>query len=431
MAMNEGESSARLAIADLDATGLEEEPPADAASMAAAVAAVATPSRSSGAGHEADRRGRPSSARGATWLDADGAMRLPGERSAGSGRGTPRETNAAARQVPLLNLGELPGDEQRPSARPSSARSAGGATAAPAAAADVAATMAGATGASCSRSPASRPPAAPSSYKGGCADGDNHDLQSAWPPSPQRLAFEGSGTPRELLTATAPLSERGNRGYNDGHTASSRRRHEAGEKSARRAGSPQSGGGGYGGWDDYRGPRHAEVSPRWPSRADHGGSRPPLSARPRLQGNAAGYRDRSAPLRGGSRQGRPASGGRHMAPLSARGYSGRDSGSRGGGESRSHSSNSRMSNTFHVSCNGSRHPRQITQEVLRVLTELRISSRQVSSFLVRAQGHGCRLEAEVLQLDRGGGYVLRFSRVSGDVWVFKDVCSQLLADFQI
>lgn len=66
-----------------------------------------------------------------------------------------------------------------------------------------------------------------------------------------------------------------------------------------------------------------------------------------------------------------------------------------------------------------------------MLNSHRINSRQVSSFLVRAQGHGCRLEAEVLQLDRGGGYVLRFSRISGDVWVFKDVCSQLLADLQI
>jgi hypothetical protein len=66
-----------------------------------------------------------------------------------------------------------------------------------------------------------------------------------------------------------------------------------------------------------------------------------------------------------------------------------------------------------------------------VLAAQRISGRQASSFLVRAQGHGCRIEAEVLQVDRGGGYVLRFSRVSGDVWVFKDICSQLLADIKI
>lgn len=68
---------------------------------------------------------------------------------------------------------------------------------------------------------------------------------------------------------------------------------------------------------------------------------------------------------------------------------------------------------------------------MRVLAAHRIGTRQVSSFMVRAQGQGFRLEAEVLQLDRGGGYVLRFSRISGDMWVFKDVCAQLLADLQI
>jgi hypothetical protein len=120
-----------------------------------------------------------------------------------------------------------------------------------------------------------------------------------------------------------------------------------------------------------------------------------------------------------------------MAPLSARGSSGRDSGVRAGAESRPHSTNARSSSVIHAACNGSRNPKQIVQEILRVLAAQRISGRQASSFLVRAQGHGCRIEAEVLQVDRGGGYVLRFSRVSGDVWVFKDICSQLLADIKI
>jgi hypothetical protein len=77
------------------------------------------------------------------------------------------------------------------------------------------------------------------------------------------------------------------------------------------------------------------------------------------------------------------------------------------------------------------NPREVTQEVLRVLALNHISSRQVSGFLVRAQDRALRIEAEILQVDRGGGYMLRFSRVAGDVKVFKDVCSQLVQDLQM
>jgi len=51
--------------------------------------------------------------------------------------------------------------------------------------------------------------------------------------------------------------------------------------------------------------------------------------------------------------------------------------------------------------------------------------------MVRCQANGVRFEAEVLQLSRGGGYTLRFSRVSGDIWTYKEVCGQLLSDMKL
>merc|ERR1711879_263120 len=76
--------------------------------------------------------------------------------------------------------------------------------------------------------------------------------------------------------------------------------------------------------------------------------------------------------------------------------------------------------TFHVSCNSSRPPRQIIQEVVRTLTSHRINFRHVSSYLVRCQTSGVRFEAEVLQLDHCNGYMLRFSRAGGDTWQYKE-----------
>jgi hypothetical protein len=123
-------------------------------------------------------------------------------------------------------------------------------------------------------------------------------------------------------------------------------------------------------------------------------SGPPLSARPRLQGNH-GYssRDRTSPSRrSGSRSGSGYSGGRsvptpgvshaHAPPMSARGTSSREGVGRGGVESRQSSANARSSSTIHVPCSTLKHPKQVTQEVLRALSAMRISSKQVSSFLV-------------------------------------------------
>lgn len=71
------------------------------------------------------------------------------------------------------------------------------------------------------------------------------------------------------------------------------------------------------------------------------------------------------------------------------------------------------------------------QEVVRALGARRISHRQVSNFLLRCQNQAVRFEAECVQSDRGGGYMLRFSRVSGDLQLYKNLCSKLLSEMYL
>lgn len=78
-----------------------------------------------------------------------------------------------------------------------------------------------------------------------------------------------------------------------------------------------------------------------------------------------------------------------------------------------------------------KNPKQVIQEVLRALSAQRISSKQVSNFLIRCHTQNVRFEAEVCQMDRGGGYIIRLSRVAGDVWLFKEVCGQLRSELRI
>eukprot|EP00929_Paragymnodinium_shiwhaense_P001597 TRINITY_DN10183_c0_g1_i1.p1 TRINITY_DN10183_c0_g1~~TRINITY_DN10183_c0_g1_i1.p1 ORF type:complete len:707 (+),score=150.33 TRINITY_DN10183_c0_g1_i1:129-2249(+) len=196
-------------------------------------------------------------------------------------------------------------------------------------------------------------------------------------------------------TGTPRVRPQSARGYGP---PSARRRSAGGAEAygayARRPASPA--GHAFGGLDEQEIPR---------------GGVPPLSARQRLppgSAGGAGYRDRHAGHGG-------------APPMSARGdgpeWEVRGTGSAGGGGE--------------VALNSSRPPRQIVQEVLRALGTHRVAYRQVSNFLVRCQASGVRFEAEVLQVSRGGGYTLRFSRVSGDVWHYKDMCAQLFSEMQL
>lgn len=154
---------------------------------------------------------------------------------------------------------------------------------------------------------------------------------------------------------------------------------------------------------------------------------PPLSARPRLQGNSSRLRDRSAPMCGhqcrgwanpGRRRGSSPSGGLSCGgagygsmPLSARGAETRES-------------------PAAVSFNSMRPPQQIVQEIVHAVGIHRVYVQKVSGYLLRCQSAGVRFEAEVLQLDRGG-HMLRFSHVSGDVWQFNELCSLLRSEMHL
>eukprot|EP00931_Biecheleriopsis_adriatica_P060043 TRINITY_DN36031_c0_g1_i1.p1 TRINITY_DN36031_c0_g1~~TRINITY_DN36031_c0_g1_i1.p1 ORF type:complete len:650 (-),score=108.60 TRINITY_DN36031_c0_g1_i1:66-2015(-) len=89
----------------------------------------------------------------------------------------------------------------------------------------------------------------------------------------------------------------------------------------------------------------------------------------------------------------------------------------------------RSSDDVTVSC--SLPPREIVREVIKTLGSQGLSFRQTSNFVVRGQTQGVRFQGEVFQMDRGGGFALRFSRVSGDVWQYKDVCARLLTSMNL
>jgi hypothetical protein len=459
-------SDAFEVAADLDATGFEETDMPLA--TAAAVAAVATPLRSGG--YEADR----GYGRGPAWLDEEGGLQMPDQRGAMARAVDSAYERAPAagpeRPIPKLDLNQLAKDEPL-TTRPSSARSgcATAVTGAASVASAAAAAMAGGgAGASSSRSPRGRPPAPPNGHRG---YGENIDPQMAWMPSPQRLAFEGPRTPRGVgpgtprgTTPTPHSARRGGPRAGYSHADGSgmpmpvtRRRSGTSDggvsRTSRRAHSPWGAQGAFNAWPDasetYR--REREASPfRQPQQGP-----PPLSARPRLQGNS-GYRERSSPSHRSGRpgpawnaQGRPIPGPAisypHGPPLSARGASGRECRRRtgdpqmpmsargtGGGSratSRASSSNARANGTIHIPCTAMKNPREITQEVLRSLNVHQINCKQVSSFLVRCQTQNVRFEAEVLRMDQG--YMLRFLRVSGDIRIFEDICRRLRAEMRV
>lgn len=87
-------------------------------------------------------------------------------------------------------------------------------------------------------------------------------------------------------------------------------------------------------------------------------------------------------------------------------------------------------NTLHVPLGSSRLPHQIFQEVLHALATHEVNCCQVSKFLIRCQCWGVRFEVEIFRCD-GGGYVLRFLCVSGDVWKYKEMCAHLVSDMHL
>lgn len=88
--------------------------------------------------------------------------------------------------------------------------------------------------------------------------------------------------------------------------------------------------------------------------------------------------------------------------------------------------------TLQVPCGPDMHPQRIMHELCRTLAEHGLSYRQISSFAVCFQEQGVRFQdahlrvrAEVVQLDRGGGYVLRLCCMAGEYGPFADLCTRL------
>ncbi|CAJ1356374.1 unnamed protein product [Effrenium voratum] len=84
-----------------------------------------------------------------------------------------------------------------------------------------------------------------------------------------------------------------------------------------------------------------------------------------------------------------------------------------------------------VSYNISQAPRQVMQEVTRALSSHGISFQQISSYVVRCQSQGVRFQAEIMQADQGGEFLLRFRKASGDVRSYKDLCARLLTSMNL
>ncbi|CAE8718843.1 unnamed protein product [Polarella glacialis] len=229
---------------------------------------------------------------------------------------------------------------------------------------------------------------------------------------PNGRASDGWGTPR----AAGPLSARGpglwdDQGATTTASSTSRRRPLSVDPCAvsRRTSPRATGGLGYGarwtdGVCDIGGAEfEAQASP----------NQRPLSARQRLHADSAAAGPWSRP------PGVPPAACGGGRPL----YSSRGSSGVPGDDS--------APGAFQVSCSSSRSPRHIVQEAMQSFGSHGISFRQTSNFVVRCQSQGVRFQAEVLQLDRGGGFALRFTRASGDVRTYKDLCARLLADMNL
>eukprot|EP00419_Tripos_fusus_P049664 CAMPEP_0172837576 /NCGR_PEP_ID=MMETSP1075-20121228/27296_1 /TAXON_ID=2916 /ORGANISM="Ceratium fusus, Strain PA161109" /LENGTH=847 /DNA_ID=CAMNT_0013680983 /DNA_START=29 /DNA_END=2569 /DNA_ORIENTATION=+ len=487
---SEGKQATSQVIADLDATaaGERDEDPCNfggvppylgtGASAAAAVAAVATPSRGVQAEAEipaSDRHqnaiiglqkqgwvegsevggrlwpggganGTPGSAGPmpgfsgccaaavAAAAAAAGSLETPSAMDLSGGVGTARSQRGA---VPKLNLGDLsqggsggPGAERQGSGLRSSS---GGQQ-----------TYHGHRGTAVgSRSPRTRHSSAggsrshrevggdarcvslgrphtqqPGTARASAASPHHRRPRSGEPPATQAATI---GTPR----APNSMSARGGPTSDGGYMAAAppRRRASGSGTSRRDAQGCNPWGGPCAGWPDPAndlGSADTEVSPwRRPPEA-------PLTARPRLQGNAGGW-DRSTAWGPGSNGAARSNayatrGTAGRAPQTARSGSSHDAavgcddlGASGPG-------------TFQVSCSSKQTPRHIVQEVLRSLAAHGISYRQISNFMVRCQVQSLRFQAEVVQLDRGSGYALRLARVSGDIWHYKEICARLLSE---
>jgi MAP/microtubule affinity-regulating kinase len=86
--------------------------------------------------------------------------------------------------------------------------------------------------------------------------------------------------------------------------------------------------------------------------------------------------------------------------------------------------------SFSVSTTSSKEARVILQEVQRVLAENQIKF-TTNKFVVQCSNNGLEFEVEVCKLPRLQLSGLRFKRVSGSSWTYKNLCSTLIEQMQL
>jgi len=87
---------------------------------------------------------------------------------------------------------------------------------------------------------------------------------------------------------------------------------------------------------------------------------------------------------------------------------------------------------FNVSCTSSKNPRHIMTEISRALSIHRVAFKQSTPHTVKCQRQSVRFEMEISHLENLESiYVLRFRRVAGELQMYKDLCSKLLAEMKL
>lgn len=88
--------------------------------------------------------------------------------------------------------------------------------------------------------------------------------------------------------------------------------------------------------------------------------------------------------------------------------------------------------SFDVSRTSAKPQRQILAELHRVLAAQHVAFRQAAPGMVRCQRHAVRFDIELASLDRLGSiHAVRFRRVAGELWQYKDICAKLLSDMKV
>jgi len=261
----------------------------------------------------------------------------------------------------------------------------------------------------------------PGTARASAASPHHRRPRSGEPPAAQVGASGTARVPTSMSARAGPTSDGG---YT---TTVPPKRRASGSGTSRR--DPAWGYGHCGGWPDPV----SDLGPSADTEVSHWRRPPeaPLTARPRLQGNAGGCWERSTTAWGPG-----SSGSARSNAHSSRGTAGRVPQTARNGSSHdaavgSDDLGASGPGTFQVSCGSKQTPRHIMQEVLRSLAAHGISYRQMSNFMVRCQVQSLRFQAEVVQLDRSSSYALRLARVSGDIWHYKEICARLLSEMDL